>query len=127
MFNVARCFKKSFAYLVLSSSFNKRTVFIKGCFLGKRVSNNQEDQSLEMLRSSIDKLDSELLKLLNKRAKCVMKIGKIKQKEKKDILVPLREKELMNRLISVNNGPMKDAMVMYLFQQIIDTLKELQK
>ena len=73
------------------------------------MSNNQEDQSLEMLRSSIDELDSELLKLLNKRAKCVIKIGKIKQKEKQDILVPLREKELMDRLISVNKGPMKDA------------------
>ena len=91
------------------------------------MSNNQEYQSLEMLRSSIDELDSELLKLLNKRAKCVIKIGKIKQREKQNILVPLREKELMDRLISVNKGPMKDAMVIYLFQQIIDTLKELQK
>ncbi len=100
---------------------------MKDVFLGKRVINNQEDQSLEMLRSSIDELDSELLKLLNKRAKCVIKIGKIKQKEKQDILVPLREKELIDRLLSVNNGPMKDAMVIYLFQQIIDTLKELQK
>ena len=66
------------------------------------MSNNQEDQSLEMLRSIIDELDSELLKLLNKRAKCVIKIGKIKQKEKQDILVPLREKELMDRLLSQN-------------------------
>ena len=73
--------------------------------------NNQEDQSLEMLRSSIDELDGELLKLLNKRAKCVIKIGKIKQKEKQDILVPLREKELIERLLSVNNGPMKDQIV----------------
>ena len=91
------------------------------------MGNNQEDQSLEMLRSSIDELDSELLKLLNKRAKCVIKIGKIKQKEKQDILVPLRGKELMERLLSVNKGPMKDAMVIYLVQQIIDTLKDLQK
>ena len=80
-----------------------------------------------MIRSSIDEIDSELLKLLNKRAKCVIRIGKIKQKEKRDVLVPLREKELKDRLISLNKGPMSDAMVIYLFQQIIDTLKELQK
>ena len=91
------------------------------------MSNNQERQSLEKLRSRIDELDSELLKLLNERAKCVIKIGKIKQKEKKDVLVPLREKELLNRLRTVNEGPMTDAMVIYLFQQIIDTLKDLQK
>ena len=91
------------------------------------MSNNQEGHSLEKLRSHIDELDSELLKLLNERAKCVIKIGKIKQKEKKDVLVPLREKELLDRLRKVNKGPMTDAMVIYLFQQIIDTLKDLQK
>ena len=47
------------------------------------MSNNQEGQSLEKLRSRIDELDSELLKLLNERAEYVIKIGKIKQKEKK--------------------------------------------
>ena len=91
------------------------------------MSNNQEGQSLGKLRSCIDELDSELLKLLNERAKCVIEIGKIKQKEKKDVLVPLREKELLERLGKVNKGPMTDAMVMNLFQQIIDTLKDLQK
>ena len=82
---------------------------------------------MEKLRSRIDELDSELLKLLNERANCVIEIGKIKQKEKKDVLVPLREKELLDRLRKVNKGPMTDAMVIYLFQQIIDTLKDLQK
>ena len=57
----------------------------------------------------------------------MIKIGKIKQKEKKDVLVPLREKELLDRLSKVNKGPMTDAMVIYIFQQIIDTLKDLQK
>ena len=89
--------------------------------------NNQEGKSLEKLRSRIDELDTELLKLLNERAKCVIKIGKIKQKDKKDVLVPMREKELLDRLRTVNKGPMEDEMVIYLFQQIIDTLKDLQK
>ena len=82
---------------------------------------------MEKLRSRIDELDSELLKLLNERAKCVINIGKIKQKEKKDVLVPQREKELLDRLRKVNKGPMTDTMVIDLFQQIIDTLKDLQK
>ena len=80
-----------------------------------------------MLRSHIDELDSELLKLLNERAKCVKEIGKIKHKEKKDVLVPLREKEVLDRLLTLNKGPMTDVMVIYLFQKIIDVLKDLQK
>ena len=91
------------------------------------MSKNQEDQSLEMQRSIIDEIVKELLNILNQRAECVIKIGKIKQKGKKDVLVPMREKELIDRLLSLNKGPMKDAMVIYIFQQIIDTLKELQK
>ena len=82
---------------------------------------------MEKLRKHIDELDAELLALLNERAKCVMKIGAIKQKEKVDVVVPHREIELLDRLTSLNQGPMTSEMVLHLFQEIIDTLKELQK
>ena len=82
---------------------------------------------MEKLRDCIDELDAELLVLLNERAKCVVKIGVIKQKEHTEVLVPQREIELLERLTSLNRGPMTTAMVLHLFQEIIDTLKELQK
>ena len=82
---------------------------------------------MDKLRGRIDELDAELLALLNERAKCVMEIGAIKQKENTDVLVPQRETELLDRLSSLNQGPMTADMVLYIFQQIIDTLKELQK
>ncbi len=82
---------------------------------------------MDNLRKRIDELDAELLRLLNKRAECVVKIGAIKQKEKSNVLVPQREKELLDRLITLNSGPMTEKMVCRLFQEIIDTLKELQK
>ena len=83
--------------------------------------------NLDKLRKRIDELDAELLKLLNERAKCVVKIGAIKQKEESKVVVPQREKELLNRLTTLNNGPMTEKMVHRLFQEIIDTLKELQE
>ena len=82
---------------------------------------------MEKLRGRIDELDAELLALLNERAKCVMKIGEIKQKENTEVLVPQREIDLLERLSSLNQGPMTADMVLHIFQQIIDTLKELQK
>ncbi|MED5402877.1 MAG: chorismate mutase [SAR324 cluster bacterium] len=82
---------------------------------------------MEKLRERIDELDAELLALLNERAKCVMKIGAIKQKEKTEVFVPQREIELLDRLTSLNQGPMTAKMVLHIFQEIIDTLKELQK
>ena len=82
---------------------------------------------MDKLRERIDELDAELLVLLNERAKCVVEIGVIKQKEKTQVLVPQREIVLLERLSSLNQGPMSAEMVLHIFQQIIDTLKELQK
>ena len=78
-------------------------------------------------KDNLFELDAELLALLNERAKCVMKIGAIKQKENTEVLVPQREIELLDRLISINRGPMTSKMVQHIFQEIIDTLKDLQK
>ena len=88
---------------------------------------NNQGEILDKLRKRIDELDAELLALLNERAKCVMKIGAIKQKENTEVLVPQREIELLDRLSSLNQGPMTAEMVLHIFQEIIDTLKELQK
>ena len=82
---------------------------------------------MEKLRKRIDELDTELLRLLNERAECVVKIGAIKQKAQSNVVVPQREKELLDRLTLLNKGPMTKKMVHSLFQEIIDTLKELQK
>jgi chorismate mutase/prephenate dehydratase len=82
---------------------------------------------LDKLRAHIDELDAEILALLNERAKFVMKIGAIKQKEHSEVVVPQREIELLDRLTLLNQGPLSSDMVLHLFQEIIDTLKELQK
>ena len=82
---------------------------------------------MEKLRGRIDELDVQLLALLNERAKCVIKIGVIKKKENAEVRVTQREIELLDRLSLLNQGPMTTEMVLHIFQQIIDTLKELQK
>ena len=43
------------------------------------------------LRQKIDKVDLELLNALNQRAKIVMEVGKIKQKEQIEVLDKGRE------------------------------------
>ena len=82
---------------------------------------------MDKLRKRIDELDTELLRLLNERAECVVKIGAIKLKSQSNVVVPQREKELLDRLTAQNKGPLTEEMVHSLFQEIIDTLKELQK
>ena len=82
---------------------------------------------MEDLRECINQLDSKLLELLNERAKYVKEIGIIKQKKNLDVEVPEREAELLKKLTDTNNGPLTSEMVTRIFQEIIDTLKILQK
>ena len=78
------------------------------------------------LRQKIDKVDLELLNALNQRAKLVMEVGKIKQKEQIEVLDKGRETALMKRLSEHNTGPMDEEMLQDLFQSIINILKRLQ-
>ena len=82
---------------------------------------------MEELRNRINQLDSKLLELLNERAKYVKKIGKFKQKNNLEVEVPEREAELLKILKDTNKGPLTNQMVTRIFQEIIDTLKSLQK
>ncbi len=78
------------------------------------------------LRQKIDKVDLELLNALNQRAKLVMEVGKIKQKEQIEVLDKDREATLMKRLSEHNTGPLDEEMLQDLFQSIINILKRLQ-
>ena len=78
------------------------------------------------LRQKIDKVDLELLNALNQRAKIVMEVGKIKQKEQIEVLDKGREASLMKRLSEHNTGPLDEEMLQDLFQSIINILKRLQ-
>ena len=78
------------------------------------------------LRQKIDKVDLELLNALNQRAKIVMEVGKIKQKEQIEVLDKGREATLMKRLSELNTGPLDEEMLKDLFQSIINILKRLQ-
>ena len=62
--------------------------------------------SLEELRKQIDKIDIQLVKLLNERARTVIEIGKLKARTGKPIYAPDREKEVLAKITAVNEGPL---------------------
>ncbi|WP_456401476.1 prephenate dehydratase [Persephonella sp.] len=59
-------------------------------------------QKLEELRNKIDRIDEEILRLLNERAKLAQEVGHIKKENNLPIYVPSREKEIFERLVSIN-------------------------
>jgi chorismate mutase-like protein len=83
--------------------------------------------SLQQLRDDIDRVDAELLHLLNQRAKLVQQVGNLKKHCAAPVVHTDRERALLERLHTLNAGPLPNAMLDTLFQNIIDTMKQLQR
>ena len=75
--------------------------------------------SLEELRNRIDKLDRQLVKLLNERAQVVVEIGKLKNKTGKPIYSPDREKEVFARIAETNKGPLPDKCLVAIWRELM--------
>ncbi len=91
------------------------------------INSEQVRSQLGILREDIDKVDAELLRLLNQRAELVLKVGELKKANNLAVVHADREKVLLARLCVQNSGPLPKEMVVQIFQQIIDTLKQLQR
>lgn len=79
------------------------------------------------LRKEIDKIDSNLLKLLNERSSLALKIGEIKKLYKIPVYDPDREKQILERLITENRGPLDKQAIIRLFERIIDEARSLER
>lgn len=93
----------------------------------KRGKRNMSQQDLESLRSQIDSLNLDILRLINERAAVVEEIGKIKEKQGVNRYDPLRERHMLDLIQKHNNGPLNQMTVDYIFKQIFKTaLKQLE-
>ncbi len=71
-------------------------------------------------RKQIDEIDLELVKLLNRRSHCAIKIGKIKEELGIGVYDPNREEEVIGKILSVTDGPLTKEAMCRLFERIID-------
>lgn len=79
------------------------------------------NNNLLKFRDEIDDIDAEVLKLLSRRAECAKEIGEIKQNQ--TVAVPFyrpeREKAVLERLMSLNTGPLPDKEIHRLFREVM--------
>lgn len=82
---------------------------------------------LKDLRDQIDEIDKKLLSLLNLRAGVALKVSEFKQKNAVDVYDPVREKQVLEKIISENKGPLNSDLVKSVFRQIISVCRSIQK
>jgi chorismate mutase/prephenate dehydratase len=83
--------------------------------------------SLEELRKQIDQLDQKLVELLNARADVVVEIGKIKQQSNEPIYAPDREKIVMEKVRTLNKGPLPNRCLEAVYRELMSGSFALEK
>jgi chorismate mutase/prephenate dehydratase len=83
--------------------------------------------NLKSLRKSVDSIDSRILKLLNKRARVILDIGKAKGAARESVYVPDREKEVYRNITAKNRGPMSDGALKAVYREIMSGALELER
>ena len=83
----------------------------------KNMTDRKKD--ISRLRNRIDKIDSKIVHLLNKRAICVDNIGLIKKQLNINVYSPKREREVLNNISAINRGPFSQRAVRKIFSCII--------
>lgn len=78
-------------------------------------------------RAAIDKVDVQILELLNERTRIVEQIGKVKQQLTLPIYEPKREDQVYSNIVSNNHGPLPDDAVKRVFERIIDEMRTIQQ
>ncbi len=78
-------------------------------------------------REAIDKLDSQIIRLLNERTSHVLAIGTIKLKAGEEIYQPHRELAVLRRLCRLNRGPLTNESLREIYREIMSSALALEK
>ena len=83
--------------------------------------------SLKDIRSQIDALDSEVLRLLNQRADLVHEIGVLKKETGLSIYAPEREESLLQSLVRKSQGRLPAVSIRAIYREIMSASFALEK
>ena len=78
-------------------------------------------------RKAIDRIDAQLIKLLNERTRHVLAIGEIKLKAGEEVYAPHRERAVLNRVGRLNQGPITNESLQAIYREIMSSALSLEK
>ena len=83
--------------------------------------------SLQEHRQAIDRLDAEIVRLLNERTRHVLEIGQIKIKAGDEIYAPHRERAVLQRISRLNHGPITNDGLRAIYREVMSSALSLEK
>ena len=83
--------------------------------------------SLSGLRKEIDRIDEEILSLLTGRQAAAHAIGRMKAKRGMEVFDPIREEEVLQKLVSLSDGNLSGEHTRNIFREIISASRSVQQ
>jgi chorismate mutase/prephenate dehydratase len=91
------------------------------------VSPARAQSILKSLRAQIDKLDLNILKLVNERAELALEVGKLKLDNGGEVFSPAREEEVFGNVVKNNKGPLDEVTIRAIYREIMSGARALQR
>jgi chorismate mutase/prephenate dehydratase len=97
--------------------------------VGKKQTSSPASRAptISALRTKIDKVDQQLVKLMNERAQYAHEIGKVKNSTGVAAYAPAREDEVLSRVLALSKGPLPERSVRAVFRELISGSRSLEK
>ncbi|MEW6054008.1 MAG: prephenate dehydratase [Nitrospirota bacterium] len=84
-------------------------------------------KELEKLRKEIDRIDTNVLRLLNERSNIVLNIAHIKRNRHAKFYSPERERQILERLATLNKGPFPSEALKVIYREILSASLSLEE
>lgn len=92
-----------------------------------RTAKSAGDVSLVGLRGQIDRIDRQLVKMINDRANVAIKIGRLKEQAGDVVYDPVREEEVLARALALSDGPLSPTTIRAVFRELISGSRSLEQ
>ena len=83
--------------------------------------------SLPVLRKQIDQLDTQILRLLNRRARLAMRAGLLKKRQGRRMFDRQREQAVLQRVRRSNHGPLSTQAARAIYREILKQVRRLER
>ena len=93
--------------------------------MAKKQAKSETQPTLATLRRQVDKLDKELLELVNQRAELVVELGELKREQDMLAYDPNRERKILDRVKAASKGPLSDSVIESIFREVISGCRAL--
>lgn len=94
---------------------------------GRPQADTRRAPTLDTLRAEIDRIDKDLVGLLNRRAEVAAQIGQVKERNGFEVWSPAREEEVVSKVLGHSAGPLPPETIRLIYRELMSGSRSIQR